>query len=176
MLRAAYQFCPYDGSPLETLPDDHGMERPHCPACDFIDYANPKPCAGAMIVSDGKLLLARRALEPFKGMWDLPGGFVEAGESAEQAAVREILEETHLHIRITGYVDSIPDAYGDSPITTLNIYYVAEVINGELEPASDVAELKWFPLDALPTEWAFPHQTPVIAKFLQGPYISQSER
>ena len=96
MTPAPFQFCPHDGSRLKPAPDDHGIPRPHCPTCDFIDYANPKSCAGALIVEEGKVLLAKRRCEPFKGMWDLPGGFIESGESAEQAVVREILEETHL--------------------------------------------------------------------------------
>lgn len=168
MTRTPFQFCPHDGSPLKLTQDDHGIARPHCPVCDFIDYDNPKPCAGALIVKDGKLLLAKRGCEPFKGMWDLPGGFVEADESAEQATIREIREETHLDIRITGYIGSVPDAYGDSPVTTLNFYYLADLIGGEMQPASDVTELKWFPVDAIPEELAFPHQAPIIAKWRQG--------
>lgn len=168
MTRAPFQFCPYDGSSLKPAPDAHGIIWPHCSLCDFVDYANPKPCAGALIVKDGQLLMARRGCEPFKGMWDLPGGFIESDESAEQALIREIREETHLEIHITGYAGSVPDGYGDRRITTLNFYYLAEPTGGDMQPASDVAELKWFPADAIPEGLAFPHQASIIAQWRQG--------
>ena len=60
-------------------------------------------------------------------------------------------------------------------MATLNFYYLAEVVGGEMEPASDVAELKWFPADALPDEMAFPHQSPIIAKWRQDAYIPHGE-
>src|SRR6516162_1006284 len=100
-----YSHCPYDG---ELLCADPRLSKEHlsCPRCGFVDYNNPKPCVAIMIVDQGKLLLARRAVEPAKGMWDIPGGFIDAGESAEQAVVREALEETALQVEVAAFLGS----------------------------------------------------------------------
>lgn len=83
----SYSYCPYDGKKL--IETDTG--RAKCPLCDFVDYQDPKPCVAIFITQNNKVLLARRGVEPFKGMWDIPGGFIESGESAEQAVIREAL-------------------------------------------------------------------------------------
>src|SRR5258708_1836973 len=90
-----YRFCPYDGGELAVHPSKE-RGRPYCPNCDFVDYNNPAPCVAILILRTGDVLLARRALDPSKGKWDIPGGFVDAGESAEQTVEREALEETGL--------------------------------------------------------------------------------
>ncbi len=69
-----YRHCPYDGDRL-GLHDG----RAACGRCGFIDYHNPKPAVAILITLDGQLLLARRGIEPAKGMWDIPGGFIETG-------------------------------------------------------------------------------------------------
>jgi mutator protein MutT len=128
-----------------------------------VDYQNPKACVAILITSHGKLLLARRGIEPAKGAWDIPGGFVEAGESAEEAVVREALEETILQVRVTEYLGSVPDVYGARQTPTLNLCYLADVVSGEPAPQSDVEALVWFSMTELPKGMAFPHQTQVIA-------------
>jgi NADH pyrophosphatase NudC (nudix superfamily) len=155
-----FLFCPYDGTRL-TPRHAEGVSRPTCPACDFVDYANPKPCVAVLIEQAGKLLLGKRAVEPAKGMWDILGGFIDAGETAENAVHREIKEETGLDVTITRYLGSFPDTYGPRRVPTLNLGYLAVPSGGRLQAASDVAELAW--LSELPTTWAFPHQEQIIA-------------
>src|SRR6266849_8161058 len=101
-----YQYCPYDGTRLDA--GDACGSRPRCARCGFVDYQNPRPCVTILILEERRVLLARRAVEPAKGMWDIPGGFIETGESAEEAVVREALEETVLHVRVTAYLGSLP--------------------------------------------------------------------
>ena len=92
---------------------------------------------------DGKVLLGRRAIEPARGQWDIPGGFLEPWEHPEDAAVREVAEETGLRIQITQLLSVVVDTYRDEHYT-LNLYYLAEVVGGVEQAADDLAELRWF--------------------------------
>lgn len=138
--------------------------RSRCPTCGFVDYHNPKPCVDILIMQGDKLLLARRAFEPAKGEWDLPGGFIDSGETAEEAVVREALEETTLHVRVAEYLGSVPDIYvwGNWRVPTLSFCYLVDIIDGEPKAQDDVESLTWVPLDKLPSKLAFEHQTQVI--------------
>ena len=95
----AWNFCPICGESLESR-DDGESPRPHCERCHRFYYLNPVPAA-CCVVSDGqgKVLFVQRAVEPAKGLWSLPGGFVELGETTEEAALRELEEETGLRGR-----------------------------------------------------------------------------
>jgi ADP-ribose pyrophosphatase YjhB (NUDIX family) len=148
-----YEYCPYDGHRLQA--SDAG---PSCLHCGFIDYDNPKPAVAILIAQSDQLLLARRGIEPAKGMWDIPGGFIEKGESAEGAVIREALEETSLHVRVTGFLGSVPDVYGDRSEPTLNLCFTAEVVGGILCAQSDVEALAWFAAERMPSRMAFEHQ------------------
>jgi ADP-ribose pyrophosphatase YjhB (NUDIX family) len=142
-----WRLCPRCGSSLEREP---GSAR--CPACGLVAYANPAPTACALVADEaGRLLLARRAHEPFQGLWDTPGGFVEEGEHPLDALRRELREETGLEVEPGRFVGVWMDAYGDGPgaASTLNLYWEARVVGGELRPADDVAELAWFARDEL---------------------------
>lgn len=154
-----YLYCPYDGQRLDAGAPG---KRLSCTCCGFIDYQNPKPCVAIFIVRDGKVLLARRAIEPAKGAWDLPGGFIDDGESAEKAVLREAREEMTLRVRIAKYLGSIADVYGPKETPTVNLCFLVEVTAGEPVPKSDVEALAWFPLNRLPTNMAFAHQIEAI--------------
>lgn len=158
-----YRFCPYCGTKLTNI-DAAG--RPRCVQCDFVQYQNSKPCAGALVVHNGKVLLAQRRSEPFKGHWDTPGGFLEPGEHPEQGVIREIKEETGLDIRPAHLIGMYIDTYGDDGDYTLNIYYLAEIVGGELRPASDVSALAWFAPEDLPTDLAFGHAYQLLRDWL----------
>lgn len=142
-LASRFRFCPYCREPLVER-DLEGLMRAYCPACDEIFYRNSKPCAGALVVDDeGRLLLTRRGIEPYRGRWDLPGGYLEESEHPEEAAVREVLEETGLRVRLTRLVGIYLDTYGPTGATTLNIFYEARIVTGEARAADDVTELGW---------------------------------
>lgn len=129
--------------PFEPEPS-HGQ----CPACDHLEFKNPIPVAGVLIVRDGSVLLTRRAIEPRAGYWAFPGGFVERGETIEDAARRETREEVGLDVRITGIVGS---PYSMVEEGHLVIAFRGDA-DGEPAPGSEVSEVGWFAPDDIP--WA----------------------
>jgi len=91
-------------------------------------------------------------MEPFKGQYDVVGGFMEAWELPEAAAIREAKEETGLDVRITSLLGIYVDRYGEGGDYTLNIHYVGEVIGGTERAMDDVAELVWVPIADVPQD------------------------
>lgn len=165
-LFAEWTHCPRCGSAVEP---EGG--RLACAVCGLVAYAHSQPTACALVTDDrGRLLLARRAGEPERGRWDLPGGFLEEGEHPLVALRRELLEETGLEVEPGEFVGVWVDRYGtgaDAP-WTLNLYWTARVLAGEPAAADDVAELRWFDRDALPPaeDLAF-HVGEVVADWLR---------
>ena len=162
----SFRFCPQCGHALAPNPVLDEAHRQDCPGCGSSHYQNSRPTASALIVRDGCILLGRRAIEPFQGMWDIPGGFLTPLEHPEDGVVREIREETQLNVRPTRLFGIFPDTYGegDESVYTLNMYYLVEIVGGEPHPADDVAELHWFSPDELPAV-AFSHQEDVLARW-----------
>lgn len=151
-----YRFCPRCGALLD--PPEAGGYKQVCLACGETCYNNAKPCAGAFVVHNGKVMLVRRGAEPYKGFWDIPGGFLAPNEHPKEAAIREVREETGLEIRLTNLVGIFVDTYGeDTSEYTLNIYYRAEVVGGEPNPQTDAVAIGWFGPDELPEQIAFKH-------------------
>ncbi len=162
-----YSFCPKCGSRLAVRLIDH-HERLICTRCAFVFYQNSKPCVGALVVERGKLLLVKRAKEPFKDYWDIPGGFLEAGEHPEIGVKREIHEETGLLIQPGDILGIFMDIYGDSGEPVLNIFYTATVIGGQARAGSDATHVQWFDLNALPEQIAFESAGEVLALLRNG--------
>jgi 8-oxo-dGTP diphosphatase len=157
-----------------------GTPLPHvapvtCLRCQNPQWRNPKPCAGALVTHEGKLMLTRRAIEPFRGRWDIPGGYSDFGEHPQETARREVFEETGLVIKITGLTGMWMDDYGpveddDLRVSTLNIYYhaVLEVEARQNQDHREIAEIGWFSPEGLPLEIAFPeHETKVLEAWKQ---------
>ena len=148
-----WRSCPRCGTAL-----DHGERSVSCPSCGLEEYANPAPTASALVRdADGRILLARRAGDPGRGLWDLLGGFMDEGEEPVETLRRELREEAGLELEVGDFLGGIPDTYGNDGIHTVNLYWAATVAGGEARPADDVAELAWFPPDELPPrdEFAF---------------------
>ncbi len=158
-----YEFCPKCGGKL-IEEEEHGYTRPRCSACGFIFYQNSKPTVSILILDGDKVLLGKRNVEPSKGMWDVPGGFLEAGEPPEEGAWREIREETGLEVEILDMLGIFMDEYGADKIPTLNICYTAGVKGGSEKPGDDIAETEWFPISGLPEDIAFKNGREMLDK------------
>lgn len=123
--------------------------RPACPQCGWIGFHDPKVAAAVLIEKDGLVLLVKRINDPGQGLWSLPAGFIDAGEDPLEAAVRECLEETGLHVRISGLLDVIGGKENGRGADIL-ILYRAEVTGGQLRPGDDAEEVDYFSRDNLP--------------------------
>ena len=120
------------------------MKKCDCPLCKF---NNPRPTNSAIIIKDGKLLLAKRNKDPYKGQWDFFGGYVEAGESIEESLIREVKEELGVESE-TSYLGSFPGtaSYEDFTYPVLNFAYLTE-LKGEFRlDKKENSELKWVPI------------------------------
>lgn len=138
-IEKAFTFCPNCGA---TRPDQSTPFQ--CTKCAYANFFGPVLAVGALIENAaGKLLLVRRAREPGKGKWGLPGGFVDQGESAEQATAREVLEETGLVVSGFDYMYSAPNWYNYhgfiSPV--IDLFFRCEVVSTDtLQLADDELE------------------------------------
>ena len=147
-------FCIQCGKALQSKKDE-GFKRWTCESCGWIFYNNPRPCATAVIGNSGKILLTKRAINPGKNLWDLPGGFMEDGEHPEEALAREICEELGVGLKSTELLGFYPDQYGQDNIPILNITYCCD-IEGEPVPCDqEFKEIRWFDLAELPGDYAF---------------------
>ena len=134
-----------------------------CRACGAEHWANASPAAAALIVQDGKLLLTRRSIEPWRGLWCPPSGFCDGSEHPIATAEREALEEAGLAVRITGYLGTWIAEYapataaGDDAEHVAVAYYHAVPAGaaGAHDPV-EVAEVAWFAPDEVPGELAPP--------------------
>lgn len=157
-MRKERRFCPWCGGPLEQLSHD-GRMRLYCRTCDAIHYENPVPATAAVVFNhDRHLLLVKRGMEPGKGEWCLPGGFVELDESPRQGVVRELTEETGLQ----GEVDQLIDVvYEDSPFygPLIIVGYQVIPLGGKLSAGDDAAAVRYFPSAELPPVAFDSHQT-----------------
>jgi ADP-ribose pyrophosphatase YjhB (NUDIX family) len=99
------KFCPSCAAPLvERIPDGDHLPRAVCTACGAIHYRNPKLIAGCVPEREGRILICRRAIEPRRGFWTIPAGFMEIGETLQQAAARECQEEALARVQVGSLV------------------------------------------------------------------------
>jgi ADP-ribose pyrophosphatase YjhB (NUDIX family) len=121
----------------------------HCPRCRYLIYDYPRPCAGMAVVKGDMVLVLRRAHRPRVGRLDLPGGFIDAGESIEGAARRELQEETGLRVGPVEWLGFYWDRYylkGFGWFPTMNFYYFARWRAGTPRAADDAASAEWAPI------------------------------
>lgn len=134
------------------IPFGDDRERNVCDTCGFVDYVNPKIVGGAVVVKDDKILLCKRAIEPRKGFWTLPAGFMEEGESVEEGVAREAMEEANARIEI----DRLLAVYSVPRISQVQIMYRARLVS-EISPGPESEEVGLFDWKDIPwRELAFP--------------------
>lgn len=157
-LTAAYRFCPRCGDArFRAKPDGKAVV---CAACDYQHFINSVLAAGVLIPDEnGRLLLVRRLREPSKGKLGIPGGFSDAGESAEDVARREVREEINLELGPLRYLTSYPNRYlfQDLIYPTTDVFFTAKALSlAPLKALEDVQEIVWRSPGAIdPDELAF---------------------
>ena len=157
MLMDAKRFCAYCGEQLIEKPFQERNHR-YCQTCDRIHYENPFPAVAALVPNqNGQLLLVKRAVEPAKGQWCLPGGFIEIDESIEEAVLRELREETGVEGEIGQLVDFFSQR---SPLhgALLIFGYRVTLLGGELQAGDDAEEARFFDINDLPPIAFLSHQ------------------
>jgi 8-oxo-dGTP diphosphatase len=150
-----WRICPRCGG---SLTHDAGHAR--CEACGERYWAGSVPGVQGLLERDGRLLLARRALEPRRGHWDLPGGFLDEGEDPVDGLRREFREETGLDVEPVELLRIDIEPYDDRYVFSVTWIVTAA---GEAVAADDVEELRWFRPSELPGEMAFPGQRSIVA-------------
>ena len=136
------------------------QERPVCPRCEQVVYYDPKVAATSVIERDGRVLMIRRAGEPGYGLWSLPGGYVDRGEVVEEAAAREVQEETGLEVEV-GFLVGLFSEAGHPVIVAA---YAAHEVGGRLEAGPEALEVGYFPLNELPP-LAFPRDFQILDRW-----------
>ncbi len=138
---ADYKFCPCCASAFQEV-----ASHLVCTSCGFEFYNNPRLTLNVILENEnGEVLFIKRKHEPHKGNWNTPGGFVESGETAEQAARREVFEETGIVVGELTYFNSYADTYEyqGALIPLLAIAYVGKVRGGDLVAGDDAEEVKF---------------------------------
>lgn len=125
----------------------------------------PKLVVDGVIVDGERVVLIERKNPPFRGSWALPGGFVDVGETVEEATVREMREETSLDVEVGALLGVYSDPARDPRGHSVSVVHVCHVLGGELRGADDASDAQWFSFDELP-ELAFDHAT-IIADYIK---------
>ena len=157
-------FCPYCG---QKVVEKSFGERKHgyCQTCDIIHYENPIPAVAALVLNQkGQLLLVKRSVEPAKGKWCLPGGFIEVDESIEEAVLRELEEETGIKGEIEGLIDFFSQE-GRHYRALLIFGYKVKMMGGEVKAGDDAQDAGFFSLDDLPPIAFLSHQQLIEKQF-----------
>ncbi len=158
-------FCSDCGSKLEKrIPEGDNLERDCCTQCDAIHYSNPKVIVGTVPVKDNKILLCKRAIQPRYGLWTLPAGFLENGETIEEGAFRETKEETNTEVRMGNLyaIFNIPQ------INQVYMLYLAEVINENYSSTTESLAVEFFGENDIPwEELAFPFVPTTLKKYFK---------
>ena len=179
-----FRFCPVCGS---TRFEVNNFKSKKCGDCGFSYYANPCSATAAFIVNDNdEMLVVRRAKDPARGTLDLPGGFVDMGETVEEGMRREIKEETGLDVTEIHYLFSSPNVYiySGMGIHTLDMDFLVpvhgdpEAIKAAVRAADDAAEALWIPISQVnPADFGLTSIRNAVIRFLADiPFITNERK
>ena len=161
-----FDYCPSCAAKLGERGDEDQRE---CPSCGRVWYPNSAPTAGAAIYRDGRVLITKRGMEPYKGRFDLPGGFLRAGEDVLEGLRRELREELQVEVDVSidDVMQMVPHPYGEEDECVLAIGFSARLLSGEVTPGSDVEEAVWVSLEELDDfDFAWEHDRQLARRVL----------
>ena len=156
-----FKYCPMCAAPLV---EKHifNILRQTCPSCGFILFLAPKLVTVVVIEHEGKILLGKRNMNPARGMWSFFGGYVDRGEKLEEAAIREVKEETNLDVQL----DALIGLYSQSGSPHVLVAYQASITNNNISALAaqpdEMSELAFFSLAEIP-ELAFPFDNQILS-------------
>lgn len=160
------RHCPLCGAPLSRARIE-GRERVRCAGCAFVLYENPASAAAGLVLDPGRrVLLVRRAIEPFRGHWALPAGYQEIDETPQETAAREVLEESGIEVEVLELFDLLYVPNGGRKPSNLAVF-LCRPVGGSLRSGEDTLDAAWFDLDQLPADLGF-ENGPRILERLRG--------
>ncbi len=155
-------FCSHCGSAeIEfKIPGGDTYQRYVCSKCGKIFYENPRLIVGCLVEQDGGIMLCKRAIQPQLGLWNLPAGFLENGERAEEGAARETLEESNAQVRIIRLhaVFSLP------VVNQVYLHFLARPMAGKIGPTAESSEVQFFDITEIPWDEIAFHSTTFALK------------
>lgn len=157
---AEVRYCPRCGAAMSTA-EVHGTPRRVCRGCGHVHFTDPKVAVGVLCVRAEKVLLVRRAMDPERGRWALPAGFLDHGEDARVAAAREVAEETGVSVAI----GAVLDVFGTTPLFLL---FAGRWLAGEPVAGDDADDAGFFGRDELP-DLAFESTLVGVRRWVAGP-------
>lgn len=165
-MAANFRFCPLCATPLQSI---HRFDRlrPVCPACGYVYFKDPKVAVIGLVEVDQRILLVRRAVDPGKGLWSLPGGYMDAGEMPGEALEREVAEEVGLHVHAGRLLAIFPMESSQGDRNGIVLAYEARPAGQStaLVAQDDVSEAGWFAPSQLPPDLAFESTQTLIAEW-----------
>lgn len=157
------KFCSSCGSGITLrIPEGDNRERHVCDNCGAIHYQNPKVVTGCLPVYQDRVLLCRRAIAPRSGLWTLPAGFLENGETSSQGAVRETLEEACANVAVEG----LYTLFNLPHISQIYMFYRAKLLDLDFRPGVESTDVRLFHEHEVPwQELAFPVVTQTLERY-----------
>lgn len=158
------------------IPEGDDKYRLVCPECDFVAYENPKIVVGSVVSEGDRILLCKRAIEPRRGFWTLPAGYLELNESPEEGAMREAREEACANIELEGLLA----VYSIVHISQVQLFYRARLSTPEIAPGPESLEVRLVRWDEIPwdelafpsVEWALRHHEASRGRPLAQPFTN----
>jgi 8-oxo-dGTP diphosphatase len=145
-----FRFCPLCSDELTPLASGPDRGRLGCWREHFVHYENPAVTAFALVERDGRYLVLKRGQEPYRGRWELPGGFVEQGESPAEGVSREVFEETGLRIEVLSIVGAYTSRYGDDGKWTVDLAFHCRASPGDLNLSAESSDAAWLTIQQVP--------------------------
>lgn len=161
---------------LRKTPQGDTHEREVCEYCGFVNYENPKIVVGSVVRHHGKILLCRRAIEPRRGFWTIPAGYLEMHETPEDGARREAREEAGA----TLVLDGLLAVYSVPRLSQVQLIYRATLADGQFSAGEESLEVGLFGFDQIPfadiafpsVHWALGHEQQVLAGGVPPPFVN----